>query len=770
MAVNETIWGSSDTWVNAPSNTKPLGKHAQYSCGRFVTNELWDLNAPIDDSVVYCGGVGDWYLSNPIVFFSDETKNYLPVYKQYSQCKWCFTQQLPYRSDNYNSGHNYTLSVFKNTGSQTINFWAEWATLSRFNNIQTTFGNAQYDNAPIFDIKIKKLMLVPYVKCAVSNTFDGNNLPSNQSISLCQYISNYNDVQTTHPYIIAVYFRIMYNSGTDDSPNWTTLNDQRIRTIVFAELSEEVQSEPHKLYDANESTLKYIYNIGSGGGGLNLGCLLIGSFFNEVNDSMNDSSNHPIGYDPDITHYIFNENRTRIMYCREWSDELLAEIRKQLAFYGCFYVCDNQDAQLYWDVVTLQGNTLKLTDNDMYLGTIEDGGYTYGNYTHGTDNADGVQYGWDTTNDSTYDPQTTPPEPPETIPPSNPTTFNPVSLADGGLKRYVLDDTSMTNFGAELWNVINTSNPDELIQNQTLTNFLTNNPLDCVVSIKRFPLADMRQGAATNPMLGKVKIPNVVVYPFDSSSTILSCGTKKIPRFFNDFRDYLVQYELILPFCGTISLDSAAVTGNEIEVKYAIDYTTGTCTAWVLANTADGKQVVIDSANGNCTIDIPLSGVQTATLTGQIYNANENLKTAKFNGIISGVTGAGSFVQDVKNRNIGGAIGTGAKIINAVHDVKKMEWNIEHTEIPLKMVGASSGCNSFQIELVPRLTAYVPNVTSDYSESDYLHNVGAAVCDTTTIGNYSGYAEITNVDMSGFAATSTEKNMIATALAGGVYL
>ena len=162
--------------------------------------------------------------------------------------------------------------------------------------------------------------------------------------------------------------------------------------------------------------------------------------------------------------------------------------------------------------------------------------------------------------------------------------------------------------------------------------------------------------------------------------------------------------------------------------------------------------------------------MQTATLTGQIYNANENLKTAKFNGIISGVTGAGSFIQDVKNRNIGGAIGTGAKIVNAVHDVKKMEWNIEHTEIPLKMVGASSGCNSFQIELVPRLTAYVPNVTSDYSESDYLHNVGAAVCDTTTIGNYNGYAEITNVDMSGFAATSTEKNMIATALAGGVYL
>lgn len=764
MAVNETIWGDSSTWVDSESSSKPFAKRAQYSCGQMVSNGDWDLNAPIDESVVFCGGIGDWYLSNPIVFFTDETKNYMPVYKQYSQCKWCFAEQLPYSGSNYRNGYDYDLKIFKTGGSRITNFWSNWATLTRFNSEKS----AQYDNAPVFDIKIKKLMLFPMVTCATANTIVGDTMPTTETKSLCEYMYD-TTLQTAYPYIVNVYFRMLYNSGTDDTPNWEFLTVRKIRTNVFAELSDDIQNEPQYLYDTPASTLKYIYSIGSGNSGSNVGCLLMGTFTHDIDDRQNDFGKHPVGYDSDITHYVFNETRTLIMYCREWSDELLEEIRKQLAFYGCFFVCDNQNAETHWSIATITGNTLKLTDNDMYLGTIENG-YTFGNYTHGADNANGVQYGWDTTNDSTYDPQSTPPEPPETIPPSNPTTFNPVSLADGGLKRYVLDDTSMTNFGAELWNIIDTSNPDELIQNQTLTNFLTNNPLDCIVSIKRFPLADMRQGTATNPMLGKVKILNTVVYPFFTSSTILSCGTKKIPRFFNDFRDYLVQYELILPFCGTISLDSAAVTGNEIEIKYAIDYTTGTCTAWVLANTTDGKQVVIDSANGNCTIDIPLSGVQTATLTGQIYNANENLKTAKFNGIISGVTGAGAFIQDVKNRNVGGAIGTGAKIVNAVHDVKKMEWNIEHTEIPLKMVGASSGCNSFQIELVPRLTAYVPNVTSDYSESDYLHNVGAAVCDTTTIGNYSGYAEITNVDMSGFAATSTEKNMIATALAGGVYL
>lgn len=619
----------------------------------------------------------------------------------------------------------------------------------------------------------RRVVLVPFITCS-----DGND-NSVATYDLDTYLTTY---KTTKPRIISVSFAtyIMYTDS--DAP--TNSNKRQLKYFAMSLLQSSNKFSNHYITIQGSNTrepaknLFYPYLLMSPyiplGGALNNGhstnnkpsglatqTWSSGAFDNSTWYSvMAVCDLGDMGWTNWCGDNTGETGRGEYLYCNAdnlTDDEIRQSVREGLACFGMFFTDSVANAE-----------TKQLDDGGMFLGTLVNG-IGYGDYTEGTANREQPQFNWKAMNESDYDPSN-PPTPPIVIPPSNPTTFNPVTLADGGLKRYVLDDTSMTNFGAELWNVIETSNPDELIQNQTLTNFLTNNPLDCIVSIKRFPLADMRQGDQTNPMLGKVKIRNVIVYPFSSSSTILSCGTKKIPRFFNDFRDYLVQYELILPFCGTISLDSVAVTGNEIEVKYAIDYTTGTCTAWVLANTTDGKQVVIDSANGNCTIDIPLSGVQTATLTGQIYNANENLKTAKFNGIISGVTGAGSFIQDAKNRNIGGAIGTGAKIINAVHDVKKMEWNIEHTEIPLKMVGASSGCNSFQIELVPRLTAYVPNVTADYSESDYLHNVGAAVCDTTTIGNYSGYAEITNVDMSGFAATSTEKNMIATALAGGVYL
>lgn len=427
-------------------------------------------------------------------------------------------------------------------------------------------------------------------------------------------------------------------------------------------------------------------------------------------------------------------------------------IRKQLASFGLFFVDSIADINE------------PLDSDKTFLGVLTDG-VAYGDYTNGADNRNQPQWGWDTMEQNSYDPS----NPPAQDRSSDPVTFNPVTLADGGLKRYVLDDNAMSAFGVDLYRIIDTSNPDELIQNQTLTNFLTNNPLDAVVSVKRFPLPDMSQGTLTNIMLGKVQM-QTAAKPFNSTATILSCGAINIPAKFGNFLDYETQYELILPFCGTISLDPKIVTGKNVEVKYSIDYTTGTCTAWILTVTSDGVETVIDSANGNCTIDIPLSGVQTATLTGEIYNANENLKTAKFNAVVNGVSGIGEFVKDVKTRDVAGGAKTVGNVVNSIHDIKKSEWNINNTQIPFKMIGASSGCNAFQIDLTPRLNVYYPIVDSTYNAADYRHNVGAAVCDTTTIGDYSGYAEITNVDLSGFVATAEEKNMITNALMGGVYL
>lgn len=469
------------------------------------------------------------------------------------------------------------------------------------------------------------------------------------------------------------------------------------------------------------------------------------------------------GFDLDFTKiYALNQDGEITSNSRFYCDadelsttQIRESVRKIVAGFGLFFADNLNDAQ-----------TKKLDDPAIMLGILENG-VGNGDYSSGLDNRNELQWTLQDAHDIDYDPA----DPPIILPPSVPTTFNAVNLADGGLKRYVLDDTAMQAFSDDLWNIIDTSDPDELIQNQTLTNFLTNNPLDAVVSVKRFALADMSQGSATNIHLGKV-VMSASAKPFTSDSTILSCGFFDVPRFFNDFRDFLLQIIITLPFCGTLQLDPQAVVGKRIEIKYSIDYTTGTCTAWVLAPTSDnGSHVVIDSASGNCSVDIPLSGVQTATLTGQLYNANETLKSAKYNGIISGVNAAGSFVSSVKNNDFFGALNAAAGVVDNIHDISVLDWNVQHTEVPFKMIGASSGCNAMQLELTPRITIYSPVIDPSYDESAYLHSVGAAVCDATVLSAYenTGYLEATNLELN-FAATAAEKDMIRSLCAGGIYI
>ena len=644
-----------------------------------------------------------------------------------------------------------------------------WSGIKGTNYYYTDYGN-RYKTTFVTNMGTKRNVLIPYIKAGPADTSDTNAIGT---YDLSTYLSTYKD---TKPYVYSIGFEtcVMYGDSIDaSSSNRRTFDDGYGLMLMeyISSLNDFYYIGPNNAWQtAHYNNDLFVSQT------LKSPHMPLGGYIN--NGSYADDTPSTLGYESTLNnvgvHAVIDCNDIKwdtwinvgsstaegtcnkilVADARKYTaDDFREAVRSSLACFGMFFTDDSEVA-----------SSGKLDDPQMHLGTIVNG-VGYGDYTSGSDNKNQPQWTWTSMSDNEYDPSN-PPIPDRN---SDPVTFNPVSLVDGGLKRYVLDDNAMSAFGVDLYRIIDTSNPDELIQNQTLTNFLTNNPLDAVVSVKRFPLPDMSQGVTTNIMLGKVQM-QTAAKPFASTSTILSCGSINIPAKFGNFLDYQTQYELILPFCGTISLDPKIVTGKSVEVKYSIDYTTGTCTAWILTVTSDGVETVIDSANGNCTIDIPLSGVQTATLTGQIYNANETLKTAKFNAVVNAVSGIGDFAKDVKSRDVAGGAKTVANVVNSIHDIKKTEWTINNTQIPFKMVGASSGCNSFAIEMIPRLNVYYPIVDSTYNAAEYRHNVGAAVCDTTTIGDYSGYAEITNVDLSGFVATAEEKNMIANALMGGVYL
>lgn len=763
MAIDTLIYGERSSWQQYANGGNTNPNLAVYCLPQYIASySETPIGTPIDKSLS-CSGLGiesvfskiKWYDTSELAALGangggDATPTFTDVR---TVSNWCFgdTQNAYDAPKEYgqrksviiDSNEDVTIS---GTPVKEMRYAPEpvssWANPS---NIK-----------PITQFSHKNLVALIYVD--VSDTLGV--YATKHTYTLKEYIDTYT---TTYPYIYGVSIRLFLQNTNETPISRMRLNSINTCGVSILDSVGLPKTKPY-MYNLVTFTGEYIKIMGSFP-------VSDGSIY--VQGSNNTARKTYIGAcvaDTWKTHIIDGDEtykRSTGYVYREYSDTFRKEVFTQVACFGILFTDDEQ--------IALSG---AIDDEGMYCGVLDDNLIGHGEFTNGEKNLDNEQIKWTNSNDSTYDPSYVPPYDPNIY--GIPTSFNDVSLADGTLKRYALTDSDMENLGRYLWDVIDTTNPDELIQNQTLTNFLTNNPLDCIVGVKRFPFDDLGTGNVTNIILGKVTIPNTTGKIFENDCTIRTCGNYYVSPPFGDWRDFLCQYTLVLPFCGSISLNPEIITGKWIEVKYTIDYTTGTCTAWVLCQLDDGTTetyaetgVVIDSACGNCSIDIPVSGVQTADLNAQIYNANENLKAMKFNNLIDGVKGGMSFVGSIASGNklaaITSGLNTGQDIVNSIHGQSVAEWNISNTQLPLKMIGASSGCNSFQHELRPRMIVYYP-AKSKFSESEYAHTVGYACCETDKISSRNGYAEINNVNLTGFSATSTEKEMIQNLLSGGVYL
>lgn len=792
MKVNESIYGAAADWVKI-GNMSETDRDKLFLMANFGdnTSSLHDgtlkgkleYGKPIDKTLSWCGLGFNSVYSNVEYWnkvygaYTDPSTGKEIKFEKFRNEKRSVTNFAWI----YNADINPNLGVTKYSRTDGIisdtSGFNRWSPLPAFFNNQAT-GNCNSSLQPITQIPIKNCVLVPVlrVRSELTTTTAGH------TVAMWEYLddsSTYN--YSNNPYITAIGMRVMtyLNSSQTTRANYLTSTSNPSGICVLDELN--YQKDEPRFYDVPARKMGLVYAYSSNYfGSKTIDRLIFGTMTQGVGSNVNSDTVQlanaaqsgaagitnrsmiiPVLPHPNAkwTDPITSNLNTRIYYI-EYYDGLKEWIRRQIACFGLFFTDDEQTA--------LNG---ELDDDNMLLGILVSG-VGNGDYSHGQDNRKQPQWNWKTTNDGDYDPSNPPEIDDNTY--GRPWGFNSVSLADSTVRRYVMSPAELANLGRYLWDIIDTTDADALIQNQTLSNFLTNNPLDCVVSLKYFPFSDMSQAPLTNLVLGKVLVPNVAGRPFGADSTTRSCGVKHIYRRFHDWRDYICEYFLYLPFCGTLKLDAETVVGRDICVYYAIDYTTGTCTAYVTTWDDDGAECYIDSASGNCSVDIPLSGVETATLTGELYNANENLKALKFNGIVGAAQGAlniaGAAGSGSKLAAAGAGLQAGAGIVNAIHDKAVAEWNISQTQIPLKMIGASSGCNSFQGELTPCVLIFYPETDDKFNKADYLHTVGAACCESGTIGDYKGYAEIVNADLSGLAATADEINMIRNQLSKGVYL
>ena len=818
--VNEQAYGSKDLWYSIPygttqfppsttiderntlanfTDTIPSSIDWHLWLGRVIyevevnnNQTLRDLfyNTVFDKSICFVGQSGKSSYTS-IRFFDNQGSNSsnpdvreLPT-QTYDVVNLAFNYGLGIMRDYGNGVRRWEVigaDIDKDPSGNALKFdairWCPlgWSGIKGTDYYYTGYGN-RYETTFVTNMGIKRNVLVPYVKAGTTDTSDTNAIGT---YDLATYLSTYKD---TKPYVYSIGFGtcVMYGDSIEASSSNRRTNDGEYGLMLMeyiSSLNDYYYIGPNNAWQTAHynndlfvpQTLKSPY-------------MPLGGYINNGSYAIDDTPS-ALGYESTLNsvgvHAVIDCNvikwdtwvnigsstaegtcnKILVADARKYStDDFREAVRSSLACFGMFFTDDSEVA-----------SSGKLDDPQMHLGTIVNG-IGYGDYTSGADNRDQPQWTWTSMSDNDYDP-------------SKPISADP-NKYDGSMgtglvlslptatTRYNIRDLDFVRLTDKLWDAMALATPDN-VTNYSLDTFLTSNPIDSIVNIKWFPISEsMSIGKAVNVKLGKY---DTGISAYGAQTNILKdCGNVVIYPVSGhgvaNWIDKLTKITLYLPFCGSLNLDPETYMGRSVNVEYAIDLITGSCSAYVSYIADNGQRVITDIANGTCGIDCPVTGIEHATLNSQLYNATEQLKAMRVNNAVNGLTSVLG-LSDVTNKGMSGisdALKTGGTIYNALHSESIAEYNLHHTQTPTKMIGTSSAMTGAMCDLRPTIIFERP-VIPPIDDNTYAHVCGYACCEPTTIGDLSGYAEFASADLSGFEATAEEKNMIANALMRGVYL
>lgn len=255
---------------------------------------------------------------------------------------------------------------------------------------------------------------------------------------------------------------------------------------------------------------------------------------------------------------------------------------------------------------------------------------------------------------------------------------------------------------------------------------------------------------------------------------ILNVGNIEIPRQTNSFLDFkpYTTLELYLPYIGFVELDNDEVMGNEISIKYAVDLTSGKCTAFVsLYDPVEAKDIrMILMRDGQCGMRIPISGGSGSEISKAILSFGM--------GAVSGAVSLGLGAIDAGSAVNAKGIPTGGTVGSVTDTLASATGYLSHTAINAIQAGQyhvhKGGVievnNAFYAPQTPFLIYRCPKVTRP---SNYDHTVGRPLAEARTLSQLTGYTLIEQVHVEGSdfgIATLEEKNMLETELKNGIIL
>lgn len=771
MNPNPEVWGAPDTWVNqnimyAP-NSYPAIKAGKAKVASFrnlyngIGQGKFNFGVdPIDstvcpvgqDPVVSCFGklhvIGLSSIPSTDVLNPEVTKEFeTPV-------NWCFTENGA-GTQGWTVRNYYTSMA---TGSNNERWSPNTGTIN-------TGSNRNTGVCPFVYYQLKTLLLTARVQLidGYGDAYYGYMPYSNSGwITLADWKNNYPTKKAFRVKfdINAVYQgnlnNIEYQNVSSNMPNYCTVsvalldgielikNDDTI-FYDYATFQIEAKSQSFELVNTvrgtNNASRRYIF-------------LSVDKFENSVIRTTKGTSSDTVYCAWQEIPYTENNYET---------------IMKMVACFGCPFTDTNK-----------LSFKLDFTDTELCLPVIDENGVTHGEYTKGTANTSNDIYNADSVRDKNYDPSK-PPSPVDPNTYSNITGFNTVSTNAALTKRYVLDAANVEKLADDLWTICSelSSTDFEHFEGKLKDEFLTQNPIDCIISLQRFPFQIPGLGVKAPIRLGKSEGSAQGYTTYFIFNTIIFSGKQIFPRFGNCFLDYepYTSYEIYVPFCGTRKLRAEDLIGHTINIHMQIDLITGSCTAYIMAD-----ELVIETLNGSCAVDQQLSGAQTATMNANIFNGILAQKqTDKIEGYnIAKTWLPGNWVSDLID-----PMGNAIRMSNAKYEAQKANYDITHVQVPPHKIGSASPLLGWYQEFDARIIIYYPE--GDVIDSTIPPSLNASAL--ATFGHLKGFGTVTpgtvsqfrgdvskswylqgDIIADGIPCTDSERKRIKSMFAAGVYV
>lgn len=717
MAVNQDIYGLRSQWIDTKYSVDGYrNKKAYFASGKSQLNQgvtagKLSYTLPIDKSISYCGLGKESGLSNIAYIGTSEGALSILEYQEREVTNFAFFEQTNTANPIY-SDRIYTTQLNRNCWAPSPN---------------TSFNSTPYLE-PWTVVNPKSLVLSIFVKAYNSTN------TSTTTRSLYDYIQTY---KTSYPNIHTVYVTPYYQETND------------YRTTNAMQGTPEGGQSPFILGTLDEYSCTidpinfYFY--------ANRKKAVLGNVICSDNMLTGDYL------------YMFNytaacKSHIRIINDRaiiEYFDGVEEEILKTVACFGLYFTPDTNTAA-----------TGSHTSSLMYIGLLDSQGVGHGDYFKGADTVRAPQNNWTDMSNSKYDPSA------QYIDYDRQTHYGTANYADIN-KLYSLTEVQVLQVMSQLSNAMAALPANMSEVDYSTGTFLTSDPIDCIISLRKYPIADTSiNSESTYPLKFGAYVSNISA-PYAKRVGIYQynfTGSKAfISNYGNSFldREGYTTAELFIPFCGTVKLDVNEYINHDIGVRLVVDFRTGVCTAYV---ELDGKPR--QTISGDIGIDVPLTGVQINDLTNTILRNQANLKQAQISVVQAASGGATMSSGDNPLQLVGGAINLNNRILNtqkAVINRDLASYSLHHTEIPYKTVSAGDSVTAAAGEWRCRLSITRPVLSPDFDPNIYSKTIGYACLKQGKVSDFTGLT-VGTIDLSGINAPAEVKTMIQAAFKHGVYL